>query len=297
MGLADQIRAGANLERTTVTLTTDVIGSGSVNLGATYGLLRIQTSTPCRVRLYDTEASRDNLGEIDRPFGVVDVSASVALIGDFSMSAANIPYSIDPVLYGLTSDPSNELSYYRITEASTPPIIQITKYLLEDRNIPAVVGGQYETENRRTLPVIQVGPLEPNVISASGAGVLSDTTIPQTYLFVSASIEGAANIARIRLYNTSASLANVTETSRSFSVEASASVGLLVDAIISGSETTYFVPKIIGANLDNMGTDLVLTKADSGKRMGDNELYYRIENKSATAQPITASLHVYSLED
>lgn len=297
MGLAEQIRGGANLDRTNISFVTDVSGVGSVDLGATYALLKIQTSIPCRLRLYDSQASRDNEGEIVRPFGVTDISASVALVGDFSMSTANVTYTTDPILYGLTSNAENKLTYYRVTEAVSAPTIQVTRYLLEDRAVSAQIGGQYSTENRRTLPQIKVGPLEPNVISASGAGVLSDTSIPQTFLFVSASIVGATNIARIRLYNSSASLNSVTEASRSFSVEASASAGLIADIIISGSETTYFTPKIIGGNFNNVGTDLILAQLDQGKMLGDNALYYRVENKSTTAQPITASFHVYSLED
>lgn len=297
MGLAEQIQAGANLDRSTVTFVTDGSGVGSVDLGATYTILKMQTNVPCRIRLYDSQASRDNSGEIVRPFGFTNISASVSLVGDFSMSSANTTYTTDPILYGLVSNPGDKLTYYRVTEAVSAPTIQVTKYLLEDRAISAQIGGQYATENRRTLPKIQVGPLQPNAISASGAGVLTDISIPQTFLLVSASIDGATNIARIRLYNTSASLANVTEVSRSFSVEASASAGLIVDIIISGSETTYFTPKIIAANLNNVGTDLKLAQLDQGKTLGDNALYYRIENKGLTAQPITASLHVYSLED
>lgn len=294
MGLAEQIRAGAKLERSTVALTTNSQGSGSINLGATYALLNIQTNTPCRLRLYDNSASLEDIGEASRSFGNLSISSSIALVGDFSMSSAGTVYSIDPIMYGLVESSSNQLSYYRINNATSPPQITITRYLLEDSTLSSVVGSLYPVANRRSF-IIQTSSLAAN---ASASGALSgDPTIPQTYLLVSASTSGAGNLVRLRLYSNSTPLYDERERSRTFDIEPSASIPLIVDAFISGNQTTYFVPKIIGANLQNMGTELTALRSDINKRRGENELYYIIENKRHVATPVTTSLHLYSLED
>jgi hypothetical protein len=69
--------------------------------------------------------------------------------------------------------------------------------------------------------------------------------------------------------------------------------------ILSGSETTYFTPKIIGANLQTMGTDLNAIRTDRVAIVGLNELYYVIQNPNTSGPilPISASIHVFSLED
>lgn len=293
MGLIEQIRDGASLKRSTIVLNTDVTGSGSVNLGATYAILNVGTSTPCRLRLYENEVSRDNQTEKNRSFGLTNITTSIALVGDFSMSAANTSYQVDPVLYGVVTNPSDQLTYYRIDDAISPPIIYLTTYLLEDRAVTAGVNKSYVTENRRTLPNIMANL----AADATASGVLTNSTIPTTYLLVSASLSDSSHYARLRLYNVSSSLADNDELKRQFRNEPSASTGLIVDAILTGSVTTYFIPKIIGANLNNMGTNLVLTDLDRGKMDGSNELYYHLENKGPSTVDITASLHVYALEE
>lgn len=209
------------------------------------------------------------------------------------MSLANTEYTIDPITYGVTVNPGNQLSYYRVENAVSPPVIQLTTYLLEDRRITADPNSSYPLENRRTLPVIQASL----AANATASGILANSSIPVTYLLVSASLSDSSHFARLRLYNTSASLTDTAERARQFENEPSASTGLIADMILTGSETTYFVPKIIGANLNNMGSNLILAYADRGKTDGDNELYYHLENKGAAPASITASLHVYTLED
>jgi hypothetical protein len=66
---------------------------------------------------------------------------------------------------------------------------------------------------------------------------------------------------------------------------------------MSSSQVTYFVPKIIGANLQNAGADLNITRTDRNKMAGNNELYYILQNVSSVSSAVTTSLHVFSLED
>jgi hypothetical protein len=288
MGLEEYIKAGAVLQRGTVTLTPSINGSGSINLGSVYTLLSISTTGQCRLRLYDNSQSLENVGERTRQFGNTNVSASVALVGDFSMSIAGT-YTTDPALYGYVADTISGLSYYRIenTQSGQPPTINFTRYVME---VPAV-----STANRVNVPVI-TGSLAPNQIIS---GTLSSPSVPRTYLLISASVSGSLTRGRLRLYSTSTSLTNTTEISRSFATESSNTSRLIVDAILSGSETTYFVPKIVGANLQTIGSDLNAVRTNRSAIMGLNEMYYILQNMSSSGGtvPISASLHVFSLED
>lgn len=288
MGLEQYIRAGANLERGVVNVTTTIDGSGSIDLGSAYLLLNVSTTQPCRLRLYDNSQSLENSGEKVREFRSTNISSSVALIGDFSMSVAGT-YPIDPSLYGIVENTSNKLTYYRVenTQSGQYPVLTFTRYLME---VPAV-----SIANRVTLPLITASLGAQQLVS----GTLSSTAIPRTYLLVSASVSGVATRTRVRLYSTSEAFSNIIEVSRSFATESSANSKLIVDAILSGSETTYFIPKIAGANLQTMGTNLNSIRTDRAAIMGNNELYYIIQNVSPSGGTVatTASIHVFALED
>jgi hypothetical protein len=287
MGLTEYIRAGAALSRDNIVATGSVVGSGSVNLGSAYVLLSIQASSPCRVRLYDDLSSLTNVGERNRAFGNTNISESVAMIGDLSMSAAGT-YTIDPPMYGITTPAATKLTYWRMEQTGSggPPFITFNRYLLEDSSI--------STLSRKTLPTIQ-SSLAPG---GRAVGTIVDSTIPTTYLFVSASLSNAAHIARLRLYSTDTALLNSTEVSRSFATESLQNT-LLFDLIISGSSTAQFVPKIVGANLENMGSDLNILRSNLSNIYGYNEIYYILENLAPSGGTVTvaASVHVFSLED
>lgn len=288
MGLRQHIAAGAKLERTTQTFVTNVSGSGSVVFPPASALLRIQASAPCRLRLYDTEDAWLDAGEIARPYGNLNISSSIALIGDFTMSA-NVQNFIDPVLYSVPENRDGTI-YYRM-DPSGSATITVTQYQLDDPTVVPTPNTAYTIDNRRTVTIEELG-----VASASFAsGTLG--TSPKTYLLVSASLADADNFARLRLYRISDSLNEVTEQLRPFSVEPSASVQLIVDMILTGSSPVYFVPKLIGANLDNMGTDLNVIKGTRASFAGKPELYYILNNLSGSLADIEVSLHLFALED
>jgi hypothetical protein len=287
MGLAEQKLAGGILERKTTTFTTDVVGSGSVNFGASYVILSIDSSNPCRIRFYENTQSRDSASEITRTFGDTNIAADVALVGDFSMSAAG-RYTTDPALYGVTH--SGSLTYYRITP-STPTTLNITTYTIEDGNI-LPIGGQYTLNNRRNLPDFD----ESISVGTYVSGTLDSAIVPRTFLLVSASVSGANDVARIRLYSKSGSLVDATEISRSFSVEPSASAYLIADMILSASETTYFTPKIIGAGFKTLTNNMQPMLSSRAAIDSDNVIYYILENVGPTTN-ISASIHVFALED
>jgi hypothetical protein len=282
MGLKEYIKLGAKLSRGLVTTQTNVNGSGSVELGSAYALLSIQTTATCRVRLYDNSQSLNDVAEKNRIFGNTNISASTALIGDFTMSAGT--YTIDPVVYGVVNPTDTKLTYYRVdnTASAQYPVLTFNRYLLEDAAI--------STNSRVTLPEITGSLSVGQIISGS----IADVQIPKTYLLVSASLNATSTSARVRLYSTPTSIDDVTEKNRGFTTESQMN-SLIVDAIITGSETTYFIPKIIGANLADMGTSLNVLAVPQGK----SELYYIFQSTAiaGAAQNMTASLHVLSVEN
>ncbi len=294
MGLAEQIRAGANLTRDTITIS-DAIGSGSVSLGGTFVVLSVQndnTSSPVRFRLYDTSESMEDVTEKSRVFGNTNVPPTITLIGDFSMSAGGI-YSIDPVVFGHSRTTTTPLSYYRVEPSGSQ--IKVNRYLVEDVSIPAIAGTAYDVSNRRHLPAIT------GSLSAGGmvSGTLTTSEIPTTYLLISASVVTSTHIARLRLYASASSIYNTEEKNRIFSVEPSSSVRLIADMIISGSEDLNLSPKIVGANLQNLGASLLTIKGNDSLIMGEREIYYILQNakNSGGTENISASLYVYAMED
>ena len=289
MGLAEQIRAGASLTREIITINTDPAGSGSISVGPAYGVISIQTTTPCRFRLYDDEASLNDADEIARPFPANNIKDSVALVGDFSMSLAGTLYTIDPMLYGASAA---GISYYRVEPASAM-LVQIDRYLMEDPLIAPEVGSPYEVSNRRTLSPIMASLGAGSLITGS----LASSEIPQTYLLISGSLAGAGTRARLRLYRNSSILSNATEQNRLFQNEPAYGTPLIADMILSGSEPIKFSPKILGANLENMGSDLNTIRANIALISGEPELYYMLNNLAAVTASLTASLHVFSLEE
>ena len=190
----------------------------------------------------------------------------------------------DPVVYGVVNPANTKLTYYRInnTGSGQYPALTFARYLLEDASI--------STGSRVSLPDITGSLTVGQIISGS----ISNIQIPKTYLLVSASLNATTSSARIRLYSTSGSINDTIEKNRAFVTESQMNT-LLVDAIITGSETTQFIPKIIGANLGDMGTVLNTLTVPAG----NNELYYIFQSMAITggAQNMTASIHVLSVED
>lgn len=298
MGLEEHIKAGAQLTRDTIIITAPT-GSGSVDLGPAFAVLKIQTDTPIRLRLYDNEQSRDTATEISRPFGL-SADTSIALIGDFSMSAAGA-YEIAPAVFGFCSSSNPSSTFYRVENATGQPsqsIVRITRYLLEDRGVPPTTGSFYTINNRRVISIDYSGTNIPSASIVSGTISTGVSTVPQTYMLISASLDNVAHKVRFRLYATSSAIFNATERTRPFTTEPSEVVALLTDVVIDdGSETVYFTPKIFGANLENMGNDLLLTAESTAKISGDSEIYYYLQNLTSVAINPVVSMSLYALED
>lgn len=315
MGLSEHIRAGALLQRTNVVvLDTFGSGSGSVNAGGTYGVLGIIPQQQCRLRLYDTEQSRDDLAEISRSFGQPLVSASTSLIADLSMSSATVNQiiNIDPVKFGHANSTTDPKMYWRLDPVAPGNQVIVIRNLLEDLNIEPNINTFYKESNRRVISIgtssLQAGPV---ILLSGSLSSFTPPTTPATYMLISASLTDMGGgyqpgyLARFRLYSSASGIFDATEKYRPFSTEPAENVYLVVDMIMTGSETIHFVPKIFGANVKNMGTNLESIKDDASKVRGQNEMYYTLENLtyydpgSPGGVPINAkvNLYVYALED
>lgn len=298
MGLEEHIKAGAQLTRNAIVNTLPT-GSGSINLGSVYGILRLQSDVPIRLRLYETEESRDNITEINRPFGIFPSTSSISLIGDFSMSSAGA-YTIAPMVFGMCSSSVSPTTFYRLETATGQPsqsLLSITRYLMEDGNIVPDPLTFYTINNRRILTIQSSTSMSNDTIINSGTLSTNVDVIPQTFLMASASLANTQQQVRFRLYATSSAINNVTEKNRTFATEPSESVMLLVDAIISGSDTLYFSPKIFGANLETMGENLLSTSTDLNKLNGKSEMYYYVQNLSGFSANPEIKFSIYALED
>lgn len=290
MGLKEHLNAGANLTRGSVQIV-DVLGSGSVSLGGTYGILSIQSNQPCRLRLYDNQTSRDNVTEISRTFnGTTNVPANIALVGDFTMSAAST-YTIDPMLYGHAHNGVD--TYYRVEPVGAT--ITINRYLLENFSVQPNPASPYNVNNRRTITITPTASLSALQIYGDR---IDQVTIPKTYLLISASVS-SPSVVRLRLYSAPDALDDATERNRSFSTEPSESAHLIADAYVTSSTTMYFTPKIIGANLETAETDLSSLVNNQNDLRGQSKLYYFLQNASSSGLPQTptVNLYVYSLQD
>jgi hypothetical protein len=297
MGLEEHIKAGAQLTRDTIVLTTPT-GSGSVGLGSVFSIIKIQTDNPVRLRLYDTETSRDDITEINRPFGQFPQISSVSLIADFSMSSAGT-YTIAPAVFGVSVDRESPITYYRAETATGQPsqsLVRITRFLMEDNLVSPNPLTFYEVDNRRTLTIQADATMSTANIYRSGTLTTQTDVIPQTYMMISASLVNQTEQVRFRLYATSSAIYDLTEAPRQFSTEPAESVMLLVDAVISGSDILYFSPKIFGANLETMGDDLLETAKSNTKISGNSEIYYYIENLSGFSANPEIKFSIYALE-
>jgi hypothetical protein len=283
MGLSEQLREGAVLERNTIPFEID--GTGSLDLGAAYVILGIQVDSPCRLRLYDNEKSVSDFAESIRDYEDLPYSTDIALIGDISMSVAG-NYTLDPVLYAVPENTSTYLTYYR---ASDPITGSITIYKLEDQNVQADINNEhYKFSNRRTL----------EFDGGKNSLIAGEDTTARTYLLIDAISDEDC---RLRIYGKQESLNNQTEASRSFSVVPDADVILIADMLLDSGSITKFFPKIIGANLQTLPTNLETIRLSRTAINSFSEIYYRIEPQDpfgpVEASDISVSMNIFALED
>jgi hypothetical protein len=282
MGLSEQLREGAVLERSVIPF--EIEETGSLELGAAYIILGIEVDSPCRLRLYDNESSLDDFAESIREYEDSPSTTGIALIGDIDMNAAG-SYTLDPVLYSVPEDTSTYYTYYRVSDPVTG---SITVYKLEDENIQANIDNDhYKINNRRT------------VLFDGSKNILSSGDVTaRTYLMIDAT---SNEDCRLRIYGKAASVDNQAEASRSFDIVPQADVILLADMLLDSGSQTKFIPKIIGANLQTLPTNLETIRLSRTAINSFSEIYYRLEPQDpfgpVEASDISVTMNIFALED
>jgi hypothetical protein len=282
MGLKEQLNAGSTgLKRDTVVLTLS--GSkpqytGSFDVGSTFVLLEAQTTTPCRVRLYGNQYSRNEPTELIRPFVSYSVMGQdIALISDISLDNTNV-FHLNPALFGANLDnPVSSSIYYTVDTGSATPFtginsINFVRFIVEDpliSNLPGIT-------TRQTFLIS--GSL------ASGSSITGSIPTPRTYLLLQ--VTPNTSPIRLRLYASQSYRDILTEYSRSFDTEPSSSSGILADLYLDVTSTASLSPIIVGRNANDL----------LGNTTAVPITYYTLTNGSV-ASDVSASLYTFSLED
>lgn len=282
MGLKEQLNFGANLlkrELLSFTITgSQPVYSGSFDLGRTFALTNVKSTTPCRIRLYGNEYSRDELNEKIRPYVSQSIPQDIALIADINLDTLEA-YNLYPVLFGANLD--NVISdtiYYTIDSSSAAPMIgtntiQFNRFIMEDGSVvgsPGVI-------TRQT--VLITGSIAP------GEMFSGSITTPKTYLLLQV-IPNVSPI-RVRLYADSSYRDNITEKNRPINIEPISSSGLISDMYMSSTTTASLTPILLGRNSNDVLNNTLFASSVT---------YYTITNDSF-ASDVSASLHLFSLED
>lgn len=282
MGLKEQLNAGANLlkrEPLQFFITgSQPVYTGSLDLGRTFVLTSIQSTTPCRIRLYGNQYSRNEINELARPYISQSIPQDIALIADINFDALGI-FNFYPPLFGANLENAvTETIYYTIDSSSIAPIvgtntIQFNRFVMEDKSVVGLPG----VSTRET--VLITGSVAPgNMFSGS-------ITTPKTYLLLQAT--PSTSPIRVRLYSDSSYRDDTTEKNRPFSTEPISSSGLITDMYMDTTATASLTPILLGRNAN----DTLYNSA-----YASSITYYTITNESV-ASDVSASLYLFSLED
>lgn len=271
MGLIEQIQSGSIFKRRTLGLSNSPTTGYSDQFGATYILMAVSASSPCRIRLY-ADSGSVNVDAL-RPTSSFDYSASVALNIDVGLSAGTQSITFNPPVIATTL--VNYRTWYNIESSTTPTNVVFTYYPIELNtgsrtwiNIPNNTG-------------ISLGANETSSGNFSGSGA---TVVPKSFLMMSA-ISINSNI-RLRLYSRPIEDISNTEKNRLFGTQSADGAHLIVDmAFDSGSYLYPISPLLQAYNLENYLS-------------GSNRYGYIIENMSASPKTnVFTSIRTYPIED
>lgn len=114
MVVVDASNVGGSQARQAATITTASLAPntsavGTIDLGRGYRLLNIDTSSPCRVRIYTNAGDRD--ADLSRQFGT-DRPQGVGLMLEFVSVEGLLAADLSPTVDGFTA---NGTAYYSVT--------------------------------------------------------------------------------------------------------------------------------------------------------------------------------------
>ena len=286
MGLKEQLNAGsAKLVRDNINVlftSAQPQYTGSVDLGGTFTLISVLSTTPCRIRLYGNSGSRNNGTELLRPFtSQSTIGSDIALIADMILTDTN-KFNLYPPVFGTALDISTTTNvYYTIDAQAGYPLsgqntIIFNRFLLEDTTVSNLAG-----VNTREILYTPTTSLVPS------ASVTGSFVSPRTYLLYT--VTPSFSTARLRLYTTSQSRNNTTEISRAFTTEPNSGSGLIADLWLDATQAFPVNPLLIGRNDTDQGV--------FGSVPATQETYYTLTNLSVATLPAAVTMSIFSLED
>lgn len=270
MGIAELILAGNNFGRTRTQFIKPggqaIISASTQAFGGQYVLLKTSISNPqnCRIRLYTDESSM--ILDAPRAATNFNVSESVGLIADIVLNPETT-LTLNPPLLGTTVDGGN--AWYHISGSLAQATITIDTYPI------GLIGVSNGTDIR----------ISGSSISNTGYGVSGSITTPKGFIILSGS---TTTESRLRLYSAPLSEIPQAEMTRSFGTASLFTANLIADMMFDSGNFAYkFVPLLEAYNWQN-----------NEFLYGTGRTSYILENRTATAlQNITASLHIYTIED
>ena len=271
MGILEQF-IEQPFKRTTTTFNkpSGLIASGSPkqSMGSSFILLnaRAAGATPCRLRLYADETSRDI--DANRVTGSFTLNDSVALIADVLLTSS-VSINFDPPIIGSTYGGNVYWTINTFTSA-VDTTVTVTSYPIEQN------GGANED---RTSLIITGSAVTTQSYAARGT-----ITSPKSFIILS----GSATVpSRLRLYSRPIDNVPSSEISRSFDTETLDGSFLIADLMFDSTSFQYpLVPVLEGYTWDAKNYSV-----------GSGEVGYVLENLTGTPSTISASLYLYTTEN
>lgn len=269
MGIAE-LAAVSNFTRTRTQFVKPgaqhIISASTQAFGGQFILLKASISNPqnCRIRLYADEPSM--ILDQNRPSTNFNVSESVALIADIVLNP-DTTLTLNPPLLGTTVNGGN--TWYHISGSLAQATITIDTY-------PIGLSGVSNGTN--------IGISGSN-INNTGFGISGSIITPKGFIILSGS---ATTESRLRLYSAPLSEIPQAEMTRSFGTASLPNANLIADMMFDSGNFAYkFVPLLEAYNWQN-----------NEFLYGTGRTSYILENRTTTTlQNITASLHIYTIED
>jgi hypothetical protein len=266
MGLIEQIQSGSIFTKKTVGLSSTAPKTlGATYMGASYILLNISATEPCRVRLYGNSSSIavDDV----RPSSSFDYSASVVLNLDTGLTPGTQSIEFIPPIIASTHLDLNQ-TWYNI-ENSTNTNVSIQYYPIE-----------LNTSSRDFINV----PAYPGISLAAYEKSFGNITSPKSFLIIGSYSENQD--IRLRLYSRPIDQVPNYEKDRAFITSSATGSSLICDLLFDSASYLYKVTPVLQAyNLESYET-------------GNNRVGYILENLSGSPQSgVYASVQIYPLED
>lgn len=242
--------------------------SASVDVfGGTFVLLGMSAQRDCRVRLYTDKQSMD----IDAPRAEGDfaIDDAVGLVSDVVITTATMSLNFNPPLLGSSHELGN--AWYKITGSiGSDNLITFTYFPLTD-------AGDATTD--RSALIVSGASLP-----TTGNGISGSIATPKSFLILT----GSANVeTRLRLYSAPIDEVPLDEQARAFGALPSSSAKLIADMMFDSASYAYKLSPILEA----------YTWQNNLYSVGTNVASYIMKNESGGVSDVTASLHIFAVED